>query len=69
LPDKAAVVARFAGVFRLAVLPFQLGRRFSRKAPMRSCASAAIEFMAMTDFVKSYAPVLVELELGVLGLT
>jgi hypothetical protein len=36
-------------------LPFQLGWRFSRKAQMPSWASAAIEFMTMTDLVRSYA--------------
>lgn len=32
------------------------GGRFSRKAEIPSCASATIEFVAMTVFVRSYAP-------------
>jgi hypothetical protein len=36
-------------------VPVQLGLRFSRKAQMPSCASAAMEFMDMTAFVRSYA--------------
>lgn len=35
--------------------PFQVAGRFSRKAEMPSCASAAHAFVDITDFASSYA--------------
>jgi hypothetical protein len=34
-------------------LPVQVAGRFSRNAQIPSCASAAMEFIAITDFVRS----------------
>jgi len=40
---------------RFSYASLQIGGRLSRNALIPSCPSAAIEFIAMTDFVRSYA--------------